>query len=356
MSEAAPAAPPLARVLAERALAPLGDPALAAAVSELVAAAGATLRAIVFFGSRRTGAARTDAWSAYDLFVVVSGYRPFYAALARAGLTGKRPWPLALVSRWLPPTQVSLRFAAAGVHVKASVIDERAFIRETSGARRDHFCIGRLFQPTQLVHADAAARQAILDGLVTAVRETWVWARPWLPPAFDAEAYGREALRISMRWEVRPEPEGRADQLWAAQRELQLPVIEALLAELVAAGEIVPAPAGSEGLGHPAPGRESLAAPKAASDRFAPAHAVGRIERARRTLYFRISIARATARWLKHVVSFEGWADYIVQKLSRHGGGELQLSERERRYPLLLLWGRAFRYVSAARRRAKGKP
>jgi len=337
MSDAAPAAPPLARVLAERALAPLGDPALAAAVRELAAAAGVTLRGLVFFGSRRTGAARSDAWSAYDLFVVVSGYRAFYAAIARAGLTGKRPGPLALVSRWLPPTQVSLRFAAAGVHVKGSVIDEPTFARETSRARRDHFCIGRLFQPTQLVHAaDDSARQAILDGLVSAVRETWVWARPWLPPALDAEAYGREALRISMRWEVRPEPEGRADQLWAAQRELQLPVVEALLAELAAAGEVEAMP------GSPA--------------RYRPARSVSGLERSRRSLYFRRSMARATARWLKHVVSFEGWADYIVQKLSRHGGGELQLSERERRYPFLLLWGRAFRYIAASRRRAKGKP
>jgi hypothetical protein len=338
MSEAAPAPPPLARVLAERSLAPLGDAALALAVRGLAAAAGDTLAGLVFFGSRRTGAARADAWSAYDLFVVTcSGYRRFYAALARAGLSGKPPWLLALASRVLPPTQVSLRFAAAGVHVKGSVIDERVFRRETSRARRDHFCIGRLFQPALVVHTrDDAARQAILGGLVSAVRETWAWARPWLPPEFDAEAYGRSALATSMRWEVRPEPEDRAEQLWAAQRALQLPVIEALLGELAAAGEL-----------QPSPGRPGS---------FRPARPVGRLERLRRTLYFRSSIARATARWLKHVVSFEGWADYILQKLSRHGGGEVRLSERERRWPLVFLWGRAFRYVKDARKRAKGKP
>jgi hypothetical protein len=315
-------------------LSPSRDPALDAAVRRLVAAAGESLSGLLFFGSRRTGAAGADAWSAHDLFAVVPRYRPFYEALARAGLSGRRPRLLSLVSRVLPPTQCSLRFAAEGVHVKASVIEARALARETSAARRDHFCIGRLFQPTQLLHAsDPGVREAILACLVSALRETWGWARPWLPAQFDAAGFGLSALRTSMAWEVRPEPAGRADQLWVAQRELQLPVVEALLGELAAAGELVPV-AGRAGS-------------------WSPARAVSRLERLRCRLYFRLSIVRATARWLKHVVSFEGWLEYIVQKASRHGGEPVRLSERERRYPLLFLWGRLFRYLGWVRRGGK---
>ncbi len=326
-------APALARAVFERTLTPCDDAALDAAVRRLVAAAGASLRGLLFFGSRRTGAARADAWSAYDLFVVVERYRPFYAALAAAGLTGKRTWLLALVSRVLPPTQCSLRFAPEGVHVKASVIEQKALTHETGPGRRDHFCIGRLFQPMRLLHArDAAARDAILACLESSLRETWDWARPWLKSPFDAAGYGLSALSTSMRWELRPEPAGRAAELWAAQRELQIPVLEALLAELAAAGELVVASA---------PGSWSARRP------------TGRLERLRWELYFRVSMARATVRWLKHVVSFEGWLDYIVQKVSRHGGAELRLSERERRFPLLLLWGRAYRYLAKVRKGAK---
>ena len=333
MSAALPA-PPLARAIAERTLSPSDDAALDAAVRRLVAAAGESLRGLVFFGSRRTGAARADAWSAYDVFVIVSAYRPFYGALRRAGLCGKRPRLLALVSRLLPPTQCSLRFEAEGVHVKASVLDEHTLARETSPDRRDHFCIGRLFQPTRLLHArDQAARDAILACLVSAQRETWSWARPWLPPEFDASAYGLAALRTSMRWEVRPEPAGRADLLWDAQRALQGPVFEALLAELAAAGEL----------------REVAGRAGA----WRPTRPVGRFERLRREAYFRLSSARSTARWLKHVVSFEGWLEYIVQKASRHGGEEVRLTERERRLPLVFLWGRVFRYLASVRRGAK---
>ena len=335
MSEAEPPASPLARAVAEQALSPSDDPALDAAVRRLAAATGPSLVGLVFFGSLRTGAARVNAWSAYDLFVVVEGYRAFYESLRRAGLTVKRPGLMALVSRWLPPSQCSLRFELEGVHVKASVIRYDTYRRETSPRRRDHFCIGRLFQPARILCArDEAARAGILDGLVEAHRETWAWVRPWLPPRFDAEAYGLAALRTSMRWEVRPEPTGRADALWAAQRLVQVPVFEALLGELAARGEVV-------------------AAPGAAAD-FTPARPVGVLERARLELYFRRSIVRSTARWLKHVVTFEGWLDYIARKASRHGGEPIVLTDRERRWPLLFLWGRLFRYLRTKNR--KGSP
>ena len=326
---------PLDRAVAERALSPSGDPALDSAVLRLVAATRESLFGLVFFGSRRTGAARANTWSAYDLFVVVEAYRPFYEALRRNRLTGKSPALVSLVSRWLPPTQVSLRFEAEGVHVKASVIRADTFRRETSARRHDHFCIGRLCQPTRILHSrDEDARRHLLESLVSAHRETWRWSRPWLPPTFDAKAYGLSALRTSMRWEVRPEPAGRADALWRAQEDLQGPVFEALLQELLDRGEVSPV-AGRPGA-------------------FAPAPPVGAGERLRLEVYFRRSMVRATARWLKHTITFEGWLDYIVAKASRHTGQEIVLTDRERRWPWVFLWGRLFRYLRTRNR--KGSP
>jgi hypothetical protein len=335
MSEAVPAASPLARAVTAQALSPSSDPALDAAVLRLVGATGPALVGLVFFGSRRTGAARKDAWSAHDAFVIVEDYLGFYEALSRAGLTRKRPGLMALVSGWLPPTQYSLRFEDLGIHVKAAVVRYDTYRRETSARRRDHFCIGRLFQPTRLLHArDESARQGILEGLIDAYRETWAWSRPWLPECFDAEAYGRSALRTSMRWEVRPEPAGRADALWEAQRPLQLPLLERLLDELDARGEVARLPG---------PAQERV--------RTRP---VGTWERLSLELYFRRSIVRATTRWLKHTVTFEGWLDYILRKASRHTGEPIELTERERRFPLVFLWGRLFRYLRTKNR--KGSP
>lgn len=330
---AALAGPPLDRAVAERSLTPTGDPAFAAAVERLVVAAGSSLRALVFFGSRRTGAAKADAWSAYDVFVVVTRYSGFYRAIRTAGLSGKRPLAMAFVSHILPPTQVSLPFAGEGIRIKATIVDEPTLVRETSAARRDHFCAGRLFQPASLLYAkDGAAREMALACLASAVRETWSWSRPWQAQSFDAAGYGLSALRTSLRFEVRPEPAGRAEQLFAAQRELQLPVLDALMRELAERGEL--APAGPEAT-------------------WSARRPVGWLERLRLEAYFRVSMARTTARWLKHVVSFDGWLDYIVRKASRHSGQEFELSERERRYPLVFLWGRAFRYLAQARKGRK---
>jgi hypothetical protein len=316
----------LDEAVAARALPAGDDVGLEGAVRRLLDAVGDSLQALVFFGSRRTGAARANVWSAYDLLVIVDSYRHFYEGVRRAGLTGKGPRFMSVLSHWLPPTQFSLRFAAPEIHVKAAVIRLDTFLREMSGRRRDHFCIGRLFQPTRILYArEAEVQRRILGALVEAHAETWRWVRPWLPRRFDAETYGRTALEVSMSWEVRPEPKGRADALWLAQREEQIPVFEALLADLAARAEVIPA------------GEEPRT--------WAMRHAVRWPERLRVELYFRRSLVRATTRWLKHVVSFEGWLEYILRKANRHAGESLQLTEREKRWPWIFLWGRLFRYL-----------
>lgn len=316
----------LGEAVAARALSAGDDAALDDAVRRLVAAAGDSLEGIVFFGSRRTGAAGANQWSAYDLFVLVESYRPFYERVRQAGLSGKDPALMSAVSPWLPPTQFSLRFEPPGLHVKAAVIRLDTFCRETSSRRRDHFCIGRLFQPSRILYArDPGVQGQVLRAVVSAHEETWDWIRPWLPGRFDAEAYGLAALRLSMSWEVRPEPAGRADALWAVQRDEQLPVFDALLAGLAQRGDVVLA----------------SDAPVA----WAACRPVRWHERASLVLYFRWSLVRATTRWLKHTLSFEGWLDYILRKANRHSGEPTRLTEREKRWPWIFLWGRLFRYL-----------
>ena len=57
------------------------------------------------------------------------------------------------------------------------------------------------------------------------------------------------------------------------------------------------------------------------------------------------SAVRAVARWGKHVVSFEGWLDFLFRKARRHSGQEIVLTERERRAPLIFLWPGVWRYL-----------
>lgn len=314
------------RLLAERAA---GEPVrpeaerLARAIAE---AGDGSVRAVVFFGSQRSGAAARNQWSAFDLFVLTDGYDRFYGGLRRAGKQRRSPALFAWLNRWLPPNQISFRLPLEDgeLHGKCAVIDLAAFTRETGPERRDHFCAGRLFQPSQVVFAaDGAARQAALDALASAHTVTLAWIRPWLPESFDAESYCRTLLRVSLSKEIRPEPGGRSDALFEAQRSELVPLYDALLEAYAADGAL-------RRLGE---GRFALVTPVAAAERRS-------IDR-----YFRRSLVRATLRWSKYVVTFEEWLDYLVRKAERHTGGKIVLAPRERRWPLLFLWPRVFRYL-----------
>ena len=86
------------------------------------------------------------------------------------------------------------------------MISLTTLLRETSDRRLDHFCTGRLFQPTEVLYArDDATAERVLDALVGAHMLTLSWVRPWLPPAFDVETYCRTLLRVSLSHEIRPE-------------------------------------------------------------------------------------------------------------------------------------------------------
>jgi hypothetical protein len=174
-----------------------------------------------------------------------------------------------------------------------------------------------------LFAADSAAADAVLDSLVSVHRLTYRWVRPWLPGRFDVAQYCRTLLRVSLAREIRPEPEGRADALFEAQREDLLPVYAVLLGQLAAAGELRALEGGALALERPA----------------------GALERARLSAFFARSLVRATVRWAKYTLTFDDWLDYIVRKAERHSGRTIVLTPRERRLPLVFLWPRLVRYL-----------
>jgi hypothetical protein len=206
------------------------------------------------------------------------------------------------------------------------------FLRETSVARHDHFFLGRMFQPVEIVHAaDEPTREGVLGGLASARALTYAWVRPWLPPSFDVETYCRTLLRVSLGREIRPEPSGRADALWDVQKEFLQSVYGRILADLAKAGELIAR--GSD---------YSLARPVTAGERL------------RVGWYFRWSMVRATARWAKYMVTFDDWLEYILRKARRHSGQDIVLTPRERRMPLVFLWPRVIRYLRHKDKQGRG--
>jgi len=301
-------------------------------VAASVAEAGrGSVGVLIFFGSRKTQA-RTDEFSAYDFFLLTPDYSSLYRSLVASGSVHRPAWLLSALNAVLPPNVISIRPSPESGETwraKCAVATLDCFVRETSAARHDHFFMGRMFQPTEVVFAaDDAARARAEAGLASARALTYTWVRPWLPPVFDTETYCRTLLRVSLGREIRPEPSGRADALWAVQKEHMLPVYGALLQSLAASGEL-----------------------EARDGRFGLARPVTASETRRAVAYFRWSMVRATARWAKYVVTFDDWLEYILRKARRHSGQDIVLTPRERSYPLVFLWPRVIRYL-----RHKDKP
>jgi hypothetical protein len=303
------------------------DATAASAARAVAQAGGPAVRAVIFFGSRKTRA-RPDSHSPWDFFVIVSSYRAFYRSLKGAGALRRHPAVLALLNTVLPPSVIALRTPgeSGGPHVpaKCPVISMRHFRRDTSPRRHDHFLLGRLFQPVEVVYAaDPQAAADVLDGLARAAVLTYSWGRAALPPTFDAVDYGRTLLRVSFDAEIRPEPARRVDALWQAQESLLRPLLGTLLAELASEGFLT----------ERRPGVYSLARPVSWAGRLGGA------------VRLRWSLVRATTRWAKHVVTYDDWLDFLVRKVQRHSGRDIVLTPRERRWPLLFLWPRVYRYI-----------
>jgi hypothetical protein len=308
---------------------PPPDPDARRLVEALVAAVGADqLRAIILFGSRLVQAS-PDRFSAYDLVVVCERYQSFYAALARTGATRRSPWLQSLLNRVLAPNVIA--FAPDGWEggpvAKIMVIEPRAFERALDRRSRDHFVKGRLVQRVELLHARDERAAAWVEKLLrSAVEDVPRWVGPFLDQPFTAERAARRMLELSYAGEVRPEAADRVRDVFAAQRDFLVAAVGRALDEAVA--------------------RRWLVRMEGPEPLYRFPRRKGVLDRTRIRLYFLRSKARATARWLKHVVTFDNWLDYIARKVQRRTGMRIEITPWERRLPFLLLWPKVVRVLT----------
>jgi hypothetical protein len=280
--------------------------------------------AIIHYGSH---AQHSDAKreSAYDFFVIVDLYRDAYESLARTVGTSYSPRTAATLNRVLPPNVIAVNDAShvPPLAAKCAVLSLDDLRRACSPRARDHFVRGRLFQYVQLAWTrDSSARAAVTDAIIDARVGSFAWGAASLPAAFDAEQYFRALLERSFSGEIRPERGGRIDALLGAQREVVLRVYDALLQQLA---------------------RERILASDGKVYRLAKPAGVLRSMHV--GLYFRESKVRATARWAKYVVLYDDWLEYVVRKIARRSGVAIELTARERRWPLIFLWPKAIQYL-----------
>lgn len=301
------------------------DPDALGLAHALVEVVGAdNVRIVLLFGSRLVRAS-PDRYSAYDLVVVVERYKAFYDALARSGHARRSPAVQSALNRVLSPNVIA--FApegwSGGPVAKIMVLDPEAIERALSPRSRDHFVKGRLVQRVAILQSrDGAATDWLETLLRRARREVLRWTGPFLEGSFTAEEAARRMLQVSYGGEVRPEAADRVLDVFATQRDFLTAEMAVTLDEACVAGEV-----------------------ERAGDRYRMAHPG--LHRRGARWYFARSKARATARWLKHVVTFDNWLDYIARKVERRTGTRVEITPWERRLPLLLLWPKVIRVLRA---------
>jgi hypothetical protein len=287
--------------------------------SELHARHGAAVVALLFYGScLRRGVSE----GVLDFYVIVDGYRGAYGASALAALGAA-----------LPPNVHYLELRAENLRAKYALISLADFARRATPASVDCRIWSRFCQPARLVWArDEEARTAIVaaaaSAALTMASRMLAWAPGDAPErTLAVRTLWADAFRETYRAELRSERPASIDAIAAADPARYAAVLRAALAALAERGEI-----------------ELLDADEAS---VRVAQPLAERVRARRAWRARRPLAKALAiaGLLKTAFTFQGWLPYAVWKVERHSGAKIELSERQRRRPLLYAWPVIFRLL-----------
>ena len=305
-------------------------PQALALAERIVEEGGGQVRAVLLYGSRLLRA-EPDRYSAFDLVVIVEAYRPFYRAYKSFGKMHRPAWLMNLMAHILPPNTIAfVPGGSGGVIAKCLIISSKDFEQGLGHRPRDHFLLGRMVQRVGVVWAVSSEESSwVKSQLLSARTHVLSWMAPYLKGPVDAKGFGRRLLEVCYQGEVRPEAKDRFERIFDAQVDHFTDVFNPVLEGGIESGLLV-----REG------GLYRLASPVAAS------------EKRRLKSYFMRSKARATLRWFKHMLTFANWLPYIVSKVERHSGKEIQLTTLEKKLPIVFLWPRAIQVLFT--RREKG--
>ncbi len=274
-------------------------PAARAFADELRARYGDATAAVIFYGSCLR--AQTDAGLILDFYVIVD----------RLGAALKNPVSAA-GARLLPPNVYyhEMAYEDRKLRAKVAVLRVDQFLRGTGPDAFTSALWARFAQPAAVLYArNAEIERRMIAALGEAVTTTAVRASALFTAPFSARDLWVRAFKETYAAELRPESAGKSVEL--IDRDLAR--YEAVTAALFGTWH------GAETGLYPAPGDEKT------RDR---ALATWRLRRlAGKTLN--------AARLVKAAFTFSGGLDYAVAKIERHSGVKIELTEKEKRTPLL---------------------
>jgi len=268
--------------------------ALASLTRALQLRFGDSLAVILFYGSCLRTGELSD--SVIDLHVIIDNYRAYHSPV------------LAALNRLLAPNVFYLeaKDGEQTLRCKYNVFGLDHLPRLVAKERLAVFTWARFAQRSAVLYArDADTLSQVHTLRAQAVRTFAGAAAAAGADTRDAASFWRDALGLTFGCELRAESPQRAAQLVAQD----LDYFEAVSAE--------------------------LQLPAARAAQLAP--------RARWWLRRLVGKCGSVLRLLKGWYTFDGGLDYLVWKLERHSGQQIDVPERVRRRPVLHIWGFAWR-------------
>ena len=277
----------------------------------------------VFMYGSVLSAVTKSATSFPDFFVVTDGYRGVFKKFLH--------WLLA----WVLPPHIYHLNAPSGAHCKYNLVSIAQFRRQCSAKADDIYILGRFGKRVALIWSrDQQAADELCECCFQAARAVALWTARGLSEPLTGERFARDCLNLSYRGETRVEAGSKVEKLFQAERDYYLAVYPRLAAlddrlrpllEVSADGQITPRPS--------------------------------RWRRLRQRWFLKKSRIRGIARWPKFLITVEGWVDILLAKIERTKGIRIELTPRERKYPLIFGWKYFFRLLRAgAIRSAPEKP
>ena len=278
------------RTLIERELDAPTPPAVRAIAEAARLRHGNGIAAILFYGSCYRDGIVED--RLVDLYLLADDYRSVHRNTLSA-------WANALV----PPNVYYLEATSDGetVRAKYALVTQDQLQAKVGRATDNPYFWARFAQPTGLVWCrDDAVRQRVVDSLGQAVRTTFAAARALTHDMAASEALWTMIFVETYRTELRAEKPFRAAEIYQSAKDRYDRLTRALIKE-----GIEPQP-----------------------------HAWARTRR-RGKLW-------SVLRLMKAAFTFTAGADYLAWKIERHSGTRVELTDWQRRHPILasppILW------------------
>jgi hypothetical protein len=278
-------------------------------VQEVLGLYGHAIQAILFYGSCfRKG---DDADGIVDMYLLVNGYRRTY-----------RRSDYAFLNKLLPPNVFYLKVPYEGRmhHAKYAVFSFGDFQRGTSMRWFQSYLWGRLAQPVGLVYARNNQVKALVHNALARAVITFITRMlPVMPSQFTARDLWCTGLGRSYGAELRAERSNQLVDLFDAEPHYYEELTRTAMG-------VVPFSVRAIHNTHRAGYRTQIPALTRLSCRFAwtVRGVQGKV----------LSILRL----FKGLFTFQGGLNYILWKIERHSGINVQLEPRLRRVPVVGVW------------------